>query len=56
MRQLDMCFNTVDTFIETMSYCYDHMANLHWVNANKFKFKKLKGEGKKCILKNTFDL
>ncbi len=32
MRQLHIYFN--DIFIETMCYCYDNMADLHWVNAN----------------------
>ncbi len=41
MRQLDIRFNNVDIFIETMFNCYDNMADLHWVNTNKMKFKKL---------------
>ncbi len=32
MRQLDICFNNVDTFIETMPYSYDNMADLCWIN------------------------
>ncbi len=47
MRQLDICFNNVDAFIETMCYYCDKMAGLCWVNRNKMKFKKLEGGNKK---------
>ncbi len=43
LRKLDICFNKVDTFIETIGYCYDNMADLCWVNTNKVKFKKSEG-------------
>ncbi len=52
MRKLDICFNNIDTFIETMHYSYDNIADLYWVNANKMKFKILEG-GMKSSLKNT---
>ncbi len=44
IRQLGGCYNDI-------RYCYDHMANLHWLNANKIKFKNWRGE--KPSLKNT---
>ncbi len=46
MRQLDKCLNIVDAFIEVMCYCYDHMAELCWVNTNKMKFKDMEGGNK----------
>ncbi len=44
-RHLDIYFNSVDTIIETMSYCYDNMTELHLVHTDKMKFKKSKGGG-----------
>ncbi len=40
LRQLDVCFNNVDTFIKTMQYSYDNMEDLCWVHTNKMKLKK----------------
>ncbi len=50
LRQLDICFNEVDAFIETMRYSYNKMKSLHWVHTNKMIFKKSKsvGNGKQC--------
>ncbi len=42
-RQLGICFNGVDTIIETMQYCYDNMIDLCLVHMDKMKFKKSKG-------------
>ncbi len=47
IRQLDACFNDMNTFIEIMCYCHDNMAGIHWVNTNKMKFKKSEGGGNK---------
>ncbi len=52
MQQMNICFNDVDTFIEMMRYCYDNMADLRWMNANKIKFKKLDG-GKWKVVSST---
>ncbi len=41
ISMLEKCFNNLDTFIEMMQYSYDNMANIHWVNANNVKIKKL---------------
>ncbi len=49
MRQLDICFDILDAFIESMRYCYDKMADLHWVNTNKLKFKKTEGGKQKAV-------
>ncbi len=43
MRQIDKCFNNMDSFIEKIHYCYDNMADLYWADTNKMKFKKLEG-------------
>ncbi len=34
MRQLDICFNDLDIFIEMIHYCYENMADLLLVNTN----------------------
>ncbi len=39
MRHLDICFNDVETFIETMQYCYDNMTELSLVQTNKMNVK-----------------
>ncbi len=43
IRHLDVCFNNVNTFIETMQYCYDNMIALCLVDTNKLKFMKFEG-------------
>ncbi len=55
MRHLDTCFNNVETFINTMQYCYDNMIALHLVHTNKKKFKKSKGGEMKTSVKSRND-
>ncbi len=49
MRQFDVCFNDVYTFIGTMHSCYDKMTDLCWVNTNKIKYKQLEGGEQKAV-------
>ncbi len=56
MRQLDICFNNVETlFIETMQFGYDNMIALQYVHAKKMKFKKYKGGEIKTSVQNRND-
>ncbi len=48
MRQLNICFNNLDTFIETMCNCYDNMTDLHCMNENEIKVRNWRGNEKKC--------
>ncbi len=52
MRQLDICFNEVDTFIETMGYWNDNIVDLHLVDTNKMKFEKVE-RGTRRNVENT---
>ncbi len=52
MRLLDVCFNEVDTFIETMGYCNDNIVDLHLVDTNKMKFEKVE-RGTRRNVENT---
>ncbi len=55
-RHLDICFNDVDTFIESMQYSYDNMISLCFVHTDKMTFKKSEGGGGiKSSVKNIND-
>ncbi len=38
LRQLDICFNALDAFIETVC-SFNSMHDLQWIYTNKMKFK-----------------
>ncbi len=46
-RQLNICFNNVDTFIETMQYCYGFMIALRLIYTNKNEIQKIQGGNEK---------
>lgn len=40
IKKLDICFDSLNPFLETMRYCYDNFSTIKWIVTNKIPFQR----------------
>ncbi len=40
LKKLDVCFDSLNMFLETMRYCYDNFSTIEWIVKNKIPFQR----------------
>ncbi len=45
-KKLDICFDSLDLFLQTMCYCYDNFSTIKWIVTNKIPFQRCKDDAK----------
>ncbi len=40
LKKLDICFDRLNLFLETMRYCYDNFLTIKWIVTNKIPFQR----------------
>ena len=45
-KKLDICFNSLVLFLQTMHYCYDNFSTIEWIVTNKIPFQRCKDDAK----------
>ncbi len=46
LKKLDICFDSLNSFLDTMRYCYDNFSAIKWIITDKIPFQRNKAEDK----------
>mmetsp|Transcript_6695 Transcript_6695/g.14807 ORF Transcript_6695/g.14807 Transcript_6695/m.14807 type:complete len:197 (-) Transcript_6695:48-638(-) len=46
LKKLDICFDNLNPFLDTMRYCYDNFSAIKWIVTNKIMFQCNKSDAK----------